>query len=151
MKTLYFDTSYLWRVYSMESGHAAVKGLLRQAESLATAWHGRAEFAAVLVRKRREGADPAEFLDSLDQQFQRDCESGLIRTLPLTDAVMRRLETTLRTAPGQTFLRCADAMHLACAAEHGFIEVYSSDRHFLASAPLFGLKGINIIGKAGSR
>jgi hypothetical protein len=65
VKTLYFDTAYLCRVYSMEPGHLAVKGLLRQAECLATAWHGRAGFSAVLVRKRREGVDPPEFLDVL--------------------------------------------------------------------------------------
>ena len=146
MKTLYFDTSYLWRVYSTEPGHAGVKRLLRQAEALATAWHGRAEFAAVLLRKRREGIDPMEFLVGLDQQFQLDCQTGLIQTLPLTDAVMGRLESTLRTAPPETFLRAADAMHLACAVEHGFTEVYSNDRHFLAAAPLFGMKGIDIIG-----
>jgi hypothetical protein len=46
---LYFDTTYLYRVYSMEPGHAAVNSLLRQTESLATARHGRAEFAAVLL------------------------------------------------------------------------------------------------------
>lgn len=99
MKKLYFDTPYLCRVYSREPGQAAVKGLLDQAESLTIAWHGRAEFAAVLLRKRRENSDPPEFLDSLDQQFQNDCQSGLIQILPLTDAVMRRLESTPRTAP----------------------------------------------------
>jgi predicted nucleic acid-binding protein len=145
VKRLYFDTTYLCRVYSMEPGHTAVKGLLRQAESLATAWHGRAEFATVLLRKRREGSDPVEFLNGLDRQFQRDCQTGLIQTLPLTDAVMRRLESTLRAAPMETFLRAADAMHLACAAENGFTEVYSNDRHFLAAAPLFGMKGIDIM------
>ena len=147
VKTLYFDTAYLCRVYSREPGHAAVKGLLRQTEALAIAWHGRAEFAAVLLRKRREGSDPVEFLNSLDRQFQRDCQAGLIHTLPLTDAVMSRLESTLRAAPSGTFLRAADAMHLACAAEHGFTEVYSNDRHFLSAAPLFGMRGIDVIGK----
>jgi len=145
VKTLYFDTAYLFRVYSTEPGHEAVKGLLREAEFLVTAWHGRAEFAAVLLRKRREGSNPAEFIDNLDRQFQRDCQSGLIRFLPLTEAVMCRVEATLRTARVGTLLRAADALHLACAAEHGFKEVYSNDRHFLAAAALFGLRGVNVI------
>lgn len=54
---LYFDTTYLYRVYSTELGHDAVKGLLTNTDALATAWHGRAEFASILLRKRREGTD----------------------------------------------------------------------------------------------
>lgn len=145
MKTLYFDTTYLFLVYSTEPGHLAVKSLLSQADFLATAWHGRAEFAAVLLRKRREDHDPAEFIASLDRQFQRDCQTGLIRFLPLSETVMRRLETTLRAVAADIPLRAADALHLACAAEHGFKEVYSNDRQFLAAAPLFGLRGVNVI------
>ena len=58
---------------------------------------------------------------------------------------MCRLEATLRAVPPSTTVRAADALHLACAAEHGFTEVYSNDRHFLAAAPLFGLHGINVM------
>ncbi len=142
---LYFDTTYLYRVYSTEPGHEAVKQLLSETEILATAWHGRAEFASIVLRKRREGSDSAELLTSLESQFQHDSKSGLIEFLPLTESIMLRLEETLRAAPSTTTIRAADALHLACAAEHGFTEVYSNDRHFLTAAPLFGLSGVNVM------
>ncbi len=143
---LYFDTTYLYRVYSTEPGHEAVKQLLGKTERLVTAWHGRAEFASIVLRKRREKSDSAELLASLEKQFQTDIKSGLIEFLPLTESIMLRLEETLRSAPSTTNIRAADALHLACAAAHGFTEVYSNDRHFLTAAPLFGLRGVNVIG-----
>ena len=142
---LYFDTTYLYRVYSTERGHEAVKQLLSKTERLASAWHGRAEFASIVLRKRREGIDSSELLESLEIQFQSDIKSDVIKFLPLTESIMFRLVDTLRAAPPTTTLRAADALHLACAAEHGFAEVYSNDRHFLAAAPLFGLRGVNVI------
>jgi predicted nucleic acid-binding protein len=142
---LYFDTTYLYRVYSTEPGHEAVKKLLTNTERLASAWHGRAEFASIVLRKRREGSDSLELLASLESQFQDDIKSGLIKFLPLTESIMLRLEEILRAAPSTTNIRAADALHLACAAEYGFTEVYSNDRHFLAAAPLFGLRGVNVI------
>jgi predicted nucleic acid-binding protein len=145
VRTLYFDTNYLYRIYSSEPGHDAVKSLLADAGQVVTALHGRAEFAAVLLRKRRENADPAQFLQSLEAQFHEDHQSGLIDFLPLGERVMQRLENTLRTFPVAVPLRAADALHLACAAENGFAEIYSNDRHLLAAAPLFGLNGINVI------
>lgn len=146
---LYFDSTYLFRIYSVEPGHEAVKKLLAPADQLvAVAWHGRAEIASILLRKRREGADTPEHLSSLAKQFQDDCHQQLIHFLPLTEAVMTRLESVLAAAPATTNIRAADALHLACAAEHGFTEVYSNDRLFLAAAPLFGLTGVNVIPNA---
>ena len=142
---LYVDTTYLFRVYSTEPGHKEVKALLAQADRLAVAWHGRAEFASILLRKRREGSDSPEQLASLGDQFQFDCGMGLIEFLPLTEGVMKHLEAVLASAPATTNIRAADALHLACAAENGFTEVYSNDRHFLLAAPLFGLEGVNVI------
>jgi predicted nucleic acid-binding protein len=39
------------------------------------------------------------------------------------------------------FLRAGDAVHLATAAEAGFGEVWTNDRHMLAAARAFGLRG----------
>ena len=74
-----------------------------------------------------------------------DVQNGLIHFLPLTEAVMKRLESVLASAPSSANIRAADALHFACAAEHGFAEVHSNDRLFLAAAPLFGLTGVNAI------
>lgn len=143
---LYFDSNYLFRIYSLEPGHDRVKKLLmRSNQPVAIAWHGRAIIASILLRKRREGSDLPEHLTGLARQFQKDCQTKLIHLLPLNEAVMSRLESVLNSAPDQTNIRAADALHLACAAEHGFTEVYSNDRLFLKSASLFGLQGVNIL------
>jgi predicted nucleic acid-binding protein len=122
-----------------------VKELLANAESVASAWHARAEFFAIILRKRREGAATTELMRIVARQFLKDRQSDLVSLLPLSEAVMRRVESVYTTAPPATFLRAADALHLACAAVHGFTETYSNDRHFLDAAPLFGLRGIDVI------
>ena len=142
---LYFDTSYLFRLYSFESGHNAVKKLLDNCETVVSAAHARAEFAAIVLRKLREKSDSAAHLVELHEQFLDEYRDGHIALLPLSEAVFDRLESTLRRAARDTFIRASDALHLACAAEHGFDEVYSNDRHFLATAPLFGLRGLDVI------
>lgn len=143
--TPFFDTSYLFRMYSGEPGHQEVKALLSGCERIVSSWHAWAEFASIVLRKKREtGFDPEAF-DELHRQFLDEYESGHIQLLSIGLPVMQRLESVLKSAPPDTFLRAADALHLACAAEHGFAEVYSNDRQLLEAAPLFGLKGRNVI------
>jgi predicted nucleic acid-binding protein len=143
--TLFFDTSYLFRIYSGEHGHEYVKKLLPGTREIVSSVHARAEFAATLLRHRREGRGLEQTLKNIRDQYKLDCSSGGLRFLALDERVIERAEAVLEDAPSNIFIRGADALHLACAAENGFAEIYSNDRHLLAAAPLFNLRGVNVI------
>lgn len=142
---LYYDSSYLFRLYSTEPGYREVQRQANRAETVVSAWHARAELATIFLRKRREKAASDEILSESRAQFSDDLAVGVVALIPLDEGVMKRLESVMEQAPCSTYLRASDALHLACAAEHGFKEVYSNDRHFLSAAVLFGLKGLNIL------
>ena len=141
---LYFDTSYLVRLYLDDAGCELVRELATHSE-VASCWHAQAEVLCSLHRGLREGRLDAEQYRALLDQFHSDCADGAFRWLPLADPILARLDRIVAAAPAATFLRATDALHLACAAENGFTEVYSHDRHFLAAAPLFGLRDVNLI------
>ena len=140
----YFDTSYLARCYIEDTGWEKVRALAERAP-VACCSIGRAEAAAALHRKLREGFLTAEEYDDVALQFRDDCDAGLWRWLPVSDALAAAVAEKLRTLPASVFIRGADALHLWCAAEDGFTEVFSHDRHFLAAAPHFGLAGRDVI------
>jgi len=145
MNGAYFDVSYLAKLHWRELGTETVCSLAASLPVISCGLHGRAEFAAVGHRKIRENtASPAQARGIFDQ-LEQDTRAGGILWLPLTPKIYASVEAFYLHDPGSVFLRTADALHLACAAEHGFKEVYSNDRHFLAAAPLFGLRGINVI------
>jgi predicted nucleic acid-binding protein len=109
------------------------------------AQHGRAEFASAAFRKVREGVATQSDFHQLIAQMKLDVENSTIVFLPLTNAIIDQVERVFATAPHNTFLRAADALHLATASTNGFTEVFSNDKHLLAAAPLFGLRGLNVI------
>ena len=143
MNRLYFDATYLGKLPWREPGSSEVGACVATADEIVCSLHGRAEFYSKGFRKLREGRATPQAIRAVFAQFRADCASGTIRLLPLTDAVIDRVETVFTTAP--TYLRAADALHLATAAEHGFTEIHSNDRHLLAAAPHFGIQGVNVI------
>ena len=145
MRPAYYDTNYLLKLQMVEAGSDDVFAHASNVLEICSALHCRAEFASAAFRKVREGAaTPADY-QNLIAQFRSDCASGTIVLLPLTTAILDRVEQAFTTAPTATFLRAADALHLATAAENGFTEIHSNDKHLLSAAPLFGLLGVNVI------
>ena len=145
MKSLFFDASYIVKLHWREPGSNEVLAEADKADEIVCSLHGRAEFYSVGLRKVREGRATSPAVAGVFSQFNADIAAGEIRMIPLTDAILQRVEKVFATAPSNTYLRAADALHLATAAENGFTEIYSNDKHMLAAAPLFGLAGVNVI------
>lgn len=141
---LYFDTSYLVRLHTKDAGWEKVRALAAT-ESLACCLDGQVESVAAFHRKFRERAINQQEFRQLLAEFDRDCQAGAFNWLPISTAVTERLIKTFLNLPATVHLRAADAMHLACAAENSFKEVYSNDVRLLAGASHFGLKGMNIL------
>ncbi len=141
---IYFDTSYLVRLYLEDAGFEAVRSLL-SADKPSSSLHGRAETLAAFHRGHREDRYSRKLLGDLIGQFEADCRANRLHWLQLDETLVATLANNYRALPPGVFLRSADALHLACARENGFKAVYSNDKHLLAAAPRFGLEGRNII------
>jgi predicted nucleic acid-binding protein len=141
---IYFDTSYLVRLYFEDPGWQQVRELGAQ-DHIACCLLGRAEALAAFHRKLREGVLAYRHMLALLEQFEMECEAEAFQWLPLSEVVLARLHKTYMRLPKSVHLRAGDAVHLACAAENGFREIYSNDQQLLASAHNFGLRGQNVI------
>ncbi|MBX3743990.1 MAG: type II toxin-antitoxin system VapC family toxin [Verrucomicrobiae bacterium] len=141
---LYFDTSYLVRLYTRDPGWEEVRALAGTGQ-IACCLHGRAEIVAAFHRKLREGALLEADMKTLLSELDRDSSAGAFRWLALSPAVIQRLSATYARLPSTLAVRAADAIHLACAAEAGCARVYSNDLRLLTAAPHFGIAGHNIL------
>jgi predicted nucleic acid-binding protein len=108
---------------------------------------GRVEVATALHRKLREGAFTEAAFREVIAQFDHDCSHDLWSWIPVTTSLVATTVTLIRQAPRSLFLRAADAIHLACARENGFPEIYTGDRHMAAAAHHFRMRAISILAR----
>lgn len=141
---LYFDTSYVVRLYIADAGWEKVRAKAATDE-IACCLHGQAEVMGAFHRKLREGSLTRAAFSELIKQFEKDSQSKAFEWLPISPSVIARLARHYAVLPPGIHLRSADAIHLACAAQGGFMVVYSNVRRLLDAAASFGLKGVNII------
>lgn len=143
---MYFDAAYIVRLYVDDPGAEAVRSLVQSASIIpASLIHGRAEVIAAIHRGLREKRLNQLEMSELIEQFTDDCDAGLFTWLPLTGTIIARVTAMYRDAPATLFLRAGDALHVACALERGYPEIYSNDKRLLEAARHFGLRGLNVI------
>jgi predicted nucleic acid-binding protein len=141
---IYFDTSYLVRLYYQDPGANAVRALAAT-DHIACAAHGQAEMIAAFHRKFREGAIRPTAYAALIGQVQKHIEDGAFHWLAQDQDILSLIRHVYEELPGTVFLRAADAIHLATAAQSGFRTIYSNDAHLLAAAEHFDVEGKNVI------
>jgi predicted nucleic acid-binding protein len=67
----------------------------------------------------------------------------------VTSELLEKARKAVLEIPNAVFLRAGDALHLACAQEQGFEDVYTNDRHMLQAARYFQLIGVNVLSENG--
>ncbi len=144
---IYLDSNYIVRCYLLEHGSADVLKLVQKAHGCCSLSLAKIECVAAFQRHRRENAIDAEGLQKALSFFARDDAREVWTYFPVSNALISFACARLQTLPPNVYCRSADALHLTCASEQGFREIYSHDRHLLAAAVFFGLKGIDIIPK----
>jgi predicted nucleic acid-binding protein len=140
---LYFDSCYIVRLYLADAGWQQVR-TLAATKKVACSLHGKVEVVAAFHRKFREGSlSQRQFSETL-QQFESDTQALAFSWLPLSDNVLSRTTSQFGNLPATVQVRAADALHLACAKENSFTEIFSNDKLLLKAAPYFGLNPRNV-------
>ncbi len=141
---MYLDTSYIAKFYFNEPESSRVRELVRRADTIHSSVWARAEFHSVLHRRLRERSISAGDAQELSSRFYEHVDAGLWKLIPVHEALLRRTSALIVSAPHEIFIRTADAVHLMTAHEAGEREVWTNDRHMLASAAYFGVTGRSV-------
>jgi predicted nucleic acid-binding protein len=141
---VYFDTAYVGKCYLNEPDSRDVRELVRSSEDVSCSSLTIAELACAFHRKVREGTLSPKSAAALREYFLEDIRNETWLLVPVSDRILRQVELLTRSLPKSTPLRAGDAIHIVSAVEAGFNEIWTNDRHLLAAAAHFGLKGRSV-------
>ena len=141
---MYLDTPYIVKFYFNEPESPRVRELVRTADTIHSSVWALAEFHGVIHRRLREGSLSPIDARALSSRFYEHVQEGLWKLIPISEALLRRTSALVLSAPPGLFIRTADAVHLTTAQEAGERDLWTSDRHMLASAAYFGLTGRSV-------
>jgi predicted nucleic acid-binding protein len=79
------------------------------------------------------------------KDFEQDGSDGVWHWFPVTPSLVRLVCEYISSLPATPFLRAVDAIHLTCAKENGFAEIYTNDRRMLDCGQYFQVNGVNLI------
>ena len=142
---IYFDAAYVAKCYLNEPGADRVREIAYAADGLASCELARLEFAAILKRHLREHHLTRREMSAIVKDFGEDEQNGVWHWFTVTTELLEKARRAVLDLPSTVFVRSGDALHLACAEDQGFREVYTNDRHMLTAAPHFHLTGVNVI------
>jgi predicted nucleic acid-binding protein len=141
----YFDAAYIAKCYLNEPGADRVREVAYGADGLGSCELARLEFASILKRHVREHHVTRRELTAILKDFEADEQNGVWQWLGVTSEVLEKARKAVLDLPSAVFVRSGDALHLACAEEHGFQEIYTNDRHMLQAAKHFHVIGVNVL------
>lgn len=134
---LYFDTSAVLPYYRSEPASEAVEAMLRaQSRPVWISELVEVEFASALARWVRAGELEEPQAHRVQAAFSEDRRAGRFVTAAVGQTEFRQAREWLGSF--KTALRTLDALHLACAHEHGGCLV-TTDRALLNAAEFWGL------------
>jgi predicted nucleic acid-binding protein len=142
---IYFDAAYIAKCYLNEPGADRVREVAYGAAGLASCELARVEFASILKRHAREHHVTRREMTAILKEFEEDEKSGVWQWFGLTSELLEKARRTVLDIPSTIFVRSGHALHLACAEEHGFEEVYTNDRRMLQAARYFHVTGVNVL------
>lgn len=144
MNGVYFDAAYVAKCYLKEAGGADIRDLARSAAAVYTSALTIAEMSCVFHRHLRERTLNTRTAQEARDQFLDDLRNEIWTLLPITDRILRQVEFHVRRLPNNIFLRAGDAIHIVSAVDAGCNEIWTNDRHLLAAAAHFGVKGRSV-------
>ena len=145
---IYFDAPSIAKCYLNEPGADRVRDVAYGADGLASCELARLEFASILKRHVREHHLTRREMAAILKDFAEDETNGVWRWFAVTSELLEKTRNAVLDLPIAVFVRSGDALHLACAEEQGFQQIYTNDRHMLQAAKHFHLTGVNVLSES---